>query len=343
MNLRYFGYVVRDNKQQNAFIYNINLIMKAYCESNNSLLKSGFLHNGENIYLIKIEEHQNLYYLIKTNNNDIIKQVNQKSFSVGDIQDKLTADEKIGFASYVYFCNRTNILAIANSIGSPRIDTLCQYINVLFSKAGVGTYEIEASALTKNSEKKDLLKMEVVNSIFIDVDANKGVGKLIKDYLFSNDQSGIGNFKITVESTTGNMKDAFSGLMTSFTDSQGVVNNVNDSGIEKIGAKAKLDALRGQLLDYWLDNENGLSDTLNPKAKRKSLMEQIEEKFDGNLSKDSYYKSFVEQKCVVVEANSNLDIFKDKKAFDIKNTAYETQIENNTENVVDLNVRASGE
>lgn len=321
MNLRYFGYSIRDKNQQNAFVYNIKGILDAYCNSTNNILKSSFIDNGENVYLIKIDEHKNLFYLIKTNNHDLIKQVNKVNFSVGDIQDKLSADERIGFASYIYFCDRSSIFALANSIGSPRFDNLCEFINALFSKVGLNDFEFEACALNKNAEKKDLLKMEVVNSIFIDVDANKGLGKLIKDYLFTRNQSGIGNFKITVESTSGNIKDAFTGMMNEFTDSSGNIDVIDDTGVQKIGAKAKLDSLRGNLLDYWLDNESCLSDVLNPKAKRKSINEQIEEKFDNNLFKDSYYEGFKIQKNIKVESNSFLDVYKKSAKFNLSDAA----------------------
>ncbi|HAT8001525.1 TPA: hypothetical protein GF082_18820 [Citrobacter braakii] len=321
MKLRYFGYVVRNNKEQKEFIYNINNVLSAYCQSDNTLLKNSFVYNKENVYLLKIPTHQNLYFLIKTHNNEIINQINKKTFTVSNIKDKLTDDEKIGFASYVYFDDRNNIFAIANSINSPRVDVLCEYINVLFSKVGLGNYEIEASSLTKNSKKKDLLEMEVINSIYVDVDASKGLGTVIKDYLFSTGTQGIGNFKIVVESTTGNMKDAFSGLMSNFTNEDGVLENINESGLQKIGAKAKQDALRGQLLDYWLDNESGLSDPINPKAKVRTIMEQIERKYDDNLFKDEYYISFVEQKCVKVEPCKQLDVFKKLEAFNLKQVA----------------------
>ena len=321
MKLRYFGYVVRNNKEQKEFIYNINKIIDAYCQSNNVLLKNSFVYNKENVYLLKIPDHKNLYFLIKTHNNEIINQINKKTFAVSNIKDKLSDDEKIGFSSYVYFSERNNVFAIANSINSPRVDVLCEYVNVLFSKVGLGDYEVEASSLTKNAKKKDLLEMEVINSIYVDVDASKGLGAVIKDYLFSNGTQGIGNFKIVVESTTGNMKDAFSGLISNFTNEDGVLENMSENGLQKIGAKAKQDALRGQLLDYWLDNESGLSDPINPKAKVKTIMEQIEKKYDDNLLKDDYYSSFVEQKCVLVEPCKQLDAFRNVEAFNLKEVA----------------------
>ena len=198
----------------------------------------------------------------------------------------------MGFASYLYIDSKRSIVALANSSISPRCDALADYFNSLFTKLDIDNYEVEFKALSKQAKKKDLLEMEMVNSAYVDVDASKGIGRVIMRELFSSKQGGVGKFKITIEGNA-NMKEAFSNLLNRFTDAKGKY--IEEGGVNSIGAKAKEDELKGQLMDYWLDNEGALHDNLNPRAKTKSLSVQIDEKVEENKKLTSLYDNFLVQ------------------------------------------------
>ncbi|MCF2901556.1 hypothetical protein L1267_14340 [Pseudoalteromonas sp. OFAV1] len=307
MKLYYFSYFIRKISTQEKLIHNISDLLTAYCKSNNNALKGSFKYGDEKLYLAKIDGYKNTYYFLKTNNNDLLKRINENSISVGDIKDKLHNNEKVAFTSHIHLSSDRSILAIASGVSCPRIDTFADYFNNLIKKLGLNDYEIEFTALTSNATKKDLLEMEVVNSIFVDVDADNGSGKAILSELFGDTNSGIGGFKITVESTQGNIKEAL----------KKIINKKDKSGIVRIGAKAKHSELKGQLMDYWLDNENALSDKLSPSAKRKSLADQIGEKFDSNAQLQTLYNSFISNLTnAKTDTDANLVSANDQKYFD---------------------------
>lgn len=314
MKLRYFGYYLRNEIMQNKFLYNIKPIIDAYTKSSNCALKSSFKIGNEHVYLTKISGHQNLYYLIQTNDRDLIRKVNSLTFTVQNIREILNTDEKIGFTSYVYIDPKLNIIALANSIASPKYDVLNDFINNLFSKIGLKNYKIEMSALSQNKNKKELMKMEIVNSMFIDIAADRGIGSLISNALFGSHASGIGNFKITIQSTRGNIKDSFDYFAKNNIDE----NNMLDKklGATSFGVRAKEDSLRGHLLDYWLDNEECIFDTINPKAKRKNVAQQIEGKFDSNKDKDNLLDKFTTSLSLIAKNDAILDKYKDHRTID---------------------------
>ncbi|TCN78035.1 hypothetical protein [Shewanella fodinae] len=311
MKLYYFSYIIRKISTQEKYLHNIADLLGAFHKSNNVALKSSFKRGDEKLYLTKIDGYLNTYYFLKTSNDDLLKRINEQNFTVSDIKDKLESGEKMAFTAHIHFSTAQPILAIASGIGCPRLDVFADYTNELFKKVGLNDYEVEFTALSANSTKKDLLEMEVVNSIFIDIDADEGIGKTFLKELAGEYTSGVGSFRVTVESTQGNIKDTFRKI---------IKKNDQDKnrGIIRVGAKAKHDELTGQLMDYWLDNENVLADKINPKAKRKSIADQIGEKFDQNSQAITLYEKFINnQPNVNSTENATLTRFNAPESFNV--------------------------
>ncbi|CAK3116174.1 RexA-like intracellular sensor of abortive infection system [Vibrio crassostreae] len=321
MKLRYFGYYLREFDSQETFLYNIKPIIDAFVSSNNIELKSSFKRGDEKLYLTKVAAQKNLYYFVRTSDDDIIKRVNEQSITVGEISDNLAANEKVAFASYVYICQEREVIACASGMSCPRFDDLTDYINEMFRKVGLNNYEVNLSALTTTSSKKDLLEMEVVNSIYIDVAADRDISKYLCKKLTGSETGSLGNLRITVEPSGSNMKDVFRKIVHKH-DTTG--QSTNTDGIMQIGAKGKHDELKGQLMDHWLDNENNLTDSLNPKAKRRKLPDQIGEKFDQNEHLASLFNEYVSNNRLVRKSVALLDQYKEVKPFAAKVSKVDT-------------------
>ncbi|MEZ9595724.1 hypothetical protein AB4298_13910 [Shewanella sp. 10N.261.52.F9] len=311
MKLRYFGYYLRKCDTQKKFLFNIKSIIDAFIASSNMELKSSFKRGDDKLYLTHVSGQQHLYYFVRTSDDDLIKRINEQNLTVSDISEKLSANEKVAYASYVYLSPTDNIMACAGSTSCPRFDDFGDYLNELFNKAGLDNYEFFIEALTSNSDKKDLMKMEMVNSVYVDVAADKSLGKLIAKELTGNSNANLGNFRITIEPTGLNLKQTFVSMLKKLAPSGKAKNT---QGVTRIGAKAKHDELKGQLTDYWLDNENSLSDSLNPRAKVK-LADQITAKYDENQSLTSLYKSYISNKKLKIEADTLLSKYANKAEF----------------------------
>lgn len=311
MKLRYFGYYLRNFDTQKKFLFNIKPIVDAFISSNNMDLKSSFERGDDKLYLTPITGHKNIYYFIRTSDDDFIKRINEKNLTVTDIVDKLSANEKVAYASHVYLSEIDCVMACASGISCPRFDDFADYINELFNKVGLDGYGYHIDALSLNSEKVDLLKMELVNSVYLDVAADKSLGKLIAKELTGNSDSSIGNFRITIEPAGTNLKDAFSSMLNRLAPKG---SPDNQQGVTSIGAKAKLNEFKGQLNEYWLDNERNLTDNLNPKARRK-LPDQISSKYDENKTLSDLYKKYISNNNLKVKKDKLLSMYEDNKKF----------------------------
>ncbi|MFA0522791.1 hypothetical protein AB4517_04095 [Vibrio sp. 10N.222.52.C3] len=315
MKLRYFGYYLREFDSQETFLYNIKPIIDAFVSANNIELKSSFKRGDEKLYLTKVAAQKNLYYFVRTSDDDIIKRVNEQNITVGEISDNLAANEKVAFASYVYICPERQVIACASGMSCPRFDDLADYINEMFKKVGLNKYEVGLSALTTTSSKTDLLEMEVVNSIYIDVAADRDISRYLCKKLTGSESGSLGNLRITIEPSGSNMRDVFRKIVHRH-DTTG--NSQSSDGITQIGAKAKHDELKGQLMDHWLDNENNLVDSLNPKAKRRKLPDQISEKFDQNELLALLFRDYVSNNRYKEKSVPLLDQYKEVKPFAAK-------------------------
>jgi ribose 5-phosphate isomerase RpiB len=313
MKLRYFGYYLRELGSQEPFLYNIKPIIDAFVSSKNLRLKSSFKRGDEKLYLTKVAAQKNLYYFVRTSDDDIIKRVNEQNITVGEIADYLEENEKIAFASYLYICPKIQVIAFASGVSSPRFDDFTDYINEVFQKIQLKDYEIGLSALTTTSSKKDLLEMEVVNSIYVDIAADRDISRYLCKKLTGSESGSLGNLRITIEPSGSNMRDVFRKIVHKL-DKTG--NAKNNNGVIQIGAKAKHDELKGQLMDHWLDSENNLVDQLSPRAKRKKLADQICEKFDANTKLVSLFKAYATNNRYKEKQVPLLDKYKTVKPFD---------------------------
>jgi Fe-S cluster assembly iron-binding protein IscA len=338
MKLRYFGYYLRKFDNQKKFLFNIKSIVDAFIDSNNMELKSSFKRGGDKLYITQVAEQKHLYYFVRTSDDDLIKRINEKSLTVSDIAEQLSANEKMAYVSYVYLNPIDNIMACASSTSCPRFDDFSDYINELFIKVGLANYELNIAALTSSSNKKDLMKMEMVNSVYVDVAADKSLGKLIAKELTGNSNASLGNFRITVEPTGINLKKPFIEMLNRLAPSGEVKNT---QGVIQIGAKAKHNELKGQLIDYWLDNENNLVDSLNPKAKTK-LPDQITAKYDDNSNLDSLYNKYVRNNSLKSETDILLSKYEETSQFAKKmQTPIDSISSANDEVVVAINTEVS--
>jgi hypothetical protein len=333
MKLRYFGYYLREFDSQEPFLYNIKSIVDAFVSSNNIELKSSFKRGDEKLYLTKVAAQQNLYYFVRTSDDGIIKQINERSITVGEISDNLGENEKIAFASYVYICPKLQVVACASGMSSPRFDDFTDYINEMFQKIELNNFEIGLSALTTTSNKKDLLEMEVVNSIYIDIAADRDISRYLCQKLTGSESGSIGNLRITIEPSGSNMRDVFRKIVHTI-DTTDKAKNSN--GILQIGAKAKHDELKGQLMDHWLDNENNLTDQLNPKAKRNKLPDQICKKFDQNEKLESLFKAYVSNNRYKEKRVPLLEKYKKVTHFSSKKSDIDTSKDAENDNLVSI-------
>lgn len=311
MKQRYFGYYLRKLDSQEKFLFNLKPFVDAFVGSSNMELKSSFKRGDDKLYFTHITGQQHLYYFIRTSDDGFIKRINEQNQMVSDIAENLSEGEKIAYASYVYLSATDCIMACASSTSCPRFDNFAEYINELFKKIGLDNYEFHIDALTSNSDKIDLMKMEMVNSVYVDVAADKSLGRLIAKTLTGEETTNLGNFRIIIEPTGLNMKQTFVSMLNRFAPSSKIQNS---DGVIRIGAKAKHNELKGQLTDYWLDNENNLTDSLNPRTKTK-LPDQITAKYDENKYLKTQYDRYVKNQNLNTKADTELSKFADKASF----------------------------
>ncbi|MGF1758403.1 hypothetical protein L4D76_10730 [Photobacterium sagamiensis] len=307
MKLRYFAYTVRQQDTQQKILYNLKLGFDAFCEYDNKSLKGDFKKGDEKLYLIKVTTHQNLFYFVRTSDDSFLKRIDLQNITIGELQDKLNVHEKVVHTSYVYICPEREIIGFANGTGCPRPDSLQDYINLLFEKVGLDNFKVKLEALSESATKEELMKMDVVSSMFIDTSADRTLGRLVSGWLTgSDDEDFKGKITITIKPESNNMKDTFTKILNRHSLEQ------NDSEILQIGAKAKHNELHGQLVDYWLDQSSKLADPLNPRAKRMNLHEQIEDKVDNNTRLKSVFKSHIDNipNLNVMKSHPQLDAYK---------------------------------
>lgn len=334
MKLRYFGYSLREQKDQSKKLINIKRLVDTYAKSKEPALKNTFKRADDLLYITNVTGYQNLYYFIRTSDDSLLKKIDTENFDVNELSSDLESNEKVAFAAVLYICPTRNVIAIGNNMGSPRIDSLAGFLNQLMAKLHFENYELEVKALTKKSMKKDLMEMEMINSVFLDIDANDGLGKRIVQELTGDSESSIGSFRIKIEPSSGNLKGAFKKILNKYTYGN---KPKKGSGIIKVGAKAKHDELQGRLLDYWLDNESTLFSNVDPKKASPSLPDQINTAVNDHGYLEECYLEFIKEQNIKKVKKSPFNSLDDNYI----QTIYSVSNDNNVTNFSDSVGKAS--
>jgi hypothetical protein len=103
MRANYFGYYLIDRQRDRNILFDIRQFLTAFCNFNLPEYKNQFNHNQENLYLFNLT--RNLFILIMTRSNEIIKKINRDRLELREIYDLLDKGDQLGFVSYnIVFC-----------------------------------------------------------------------------------------------------------------------------------------------------------------------------------------------------------------------------------------------
>src|SRR5690606_28146571 len=115
MQATYYQYYFTKGNGQKKYSVDLRPFLQKYCSWKTTVFKSQFEHAGERLYLIHTVGDQ--YLFLHTLDNEIIKKIDSKNLTLGDLKAYLAGDSA-GFASYLNF--REDFFGIACKVLSPR-------------------------------------------------------------------------------------------------------------------------------------------------------------------------------------------------------------------------------
>lgn len=131
-------------------------------------------------YMAFLHVKENVFILLVTKEDEIIKSFNTTNFETGDIVAKLNSDEKISFASFVYIGEAS--LAVAYTMHGPRSSYLTLYMN-RFLRLIKADCEFKMVTIESQTSVERFKKLEHIGATTVEFPVSNSIAKMLGNFL----------------------------------------------------------------------------------------------------------------------------------------------------------------
>ncbi|GAA5004780.1 hypothetical protein FNZ56_06770 [Pseudoluteimonas lycopersici] len=285
MQATYYQYYFTKGNGQKKYWVDLRPFLQKYCSWKTPVFKSKFEHAGERLYLIHTVGDQ--YLFLHTLDNEIIKKIDSKNLTLGDLKTYLAGDSA-GFASYLNF--REDFFGIACKVLSPRGATFSNYINQVIEALKL-PYKFHAVALTHQMQRKDISKLSRVGKITVELQRDNQLHEDLVEFISGKtgqNYAEVGPIEITIrpEKRLGNIKAIL----------QGVSSQIGQKGVTDFEARA-VTAVADKVIDVYLVGEGAVRHPISGDTDAK-----IQRDFDKQMSKNA----LLQEKLTEMRSNANV-------------------------------------
>jgi hypothetical protein len=269
MKLSYFGYCLEHKKTKRKYRNDMLPFLKAFCKVNDPIFKNKFTSlTDEKMYLFNVSPK--IFLFVMTKSHEIIKKIDTKTIDVDEIYSKLGINDKLGFASYIYFGE--SYYGIASTIQGPRNKSFNYFINSVISNVNISKYEFKSIPFMHQYDKSEILSYPFIGKTVVQVGEGNNLFDHIKGYI-GLEVDDIDSFIVEIKpKRRSSIKQSFSSFSS----------RINDIGLHKYIVKAK-ESQDESLEDFYIACSGGVSDLIYGKNDSKIHIE-IADKCENNAT-----------------------------------------------------------
>lgn len=245
MKLAYYHYFFKEAHKRNAprYIHDINPILKAYTDYTDITFKKEMKGNDGNTLLLMPTTRPNIYMLVVTREEEIIKAINMRDLKCEDVQKRFSEDESCGFAAYFLVTDR--LIAIAATTHGPRAAALDRFITMLLERLGIFQWRMRKQALGDSITVNQARSMAHISTANVKIGKDHPLYARFKQ-LLSLGQDPVESFQVIIRGKRKkNIKDS---AMRIVSQAAGC------PGLDRLTIRAKA-ALDDMLTDYFVEKE----------------------------------------------------------------------------------------
>lgn len=280
MKLNYYGYYIRDNQKQENYLMDLRDFFRFFCAYKNPAYKNRFKRYTEHVYMLS--STRNLYFFLQTHNSEIVKKINAKDISLGEVADLLSKDESLGFASYVYFDG--HYFGFASTVLAPKCRGFVEFVNSIFHSLDLPQHSFCLHPLIRTSTKDEVLSMPFVGTTTIQVSKDNPLYKDLFDFVGGKAEefADVDSFELVMKPRKRqSIHKAVDRLVTA----------VQDTDLDKLVIRAK-DGLQNSLVDFYLEGKGIIADYITVREPGQVATE-ISEKIKANPILSAKVKEFL--------------------------------------------------
>lgn len=210
-----------------------------------------------------------VYFLVKTNDSDIIKKVDINNLEINDISKILGKNEKIGFASYFIVKDKT--LGFASTLYAPKTRELTEIINLILTD-NYSDFYFNLEPLTNKITTDDAVELSYIGVTNLRCQSNTGLFNNIISFLGGVTETNVDGIEIIIRpKRSKNIKNTVIPI---------IKNVSNELDIIKVKAKTEL---ADQAIEIYIDDKNAIQGIID--NKEKDIPSKLEQNYQSLRSK----------------------------------------------------------
>lgn len=251
MKLSYYHYYFKEKKRRQAprVCHDIQPLLNAYLAYPDMDWKNQIKGDDEEQLLLLRTNNANVYMLVATRHQEIIKAINTQAMTCADLRERLEEDESAGFAAY--FRCREDVLGLAATLRGPRTTALHRFVTEVIDRLGGSRWRFHLQPVGASLTFEQARGMAFVSRTSLKVGPENPVFQSLKE-LFAADSNDIGYFQITVAGKRNrNLKDVY----------EAIAAEADGEELERMTIRAKA-VVDEALTDYFVETDGRLSDDI---------------------------------------------------------------------------------
>lgn len=230
-----------------------------------------------------------VYLFVMTKSSEIIKAIDENKMSQSDIYEKLSVDESLGFASYVF--PQVDYFGMGSTFYGPKITKFSQFINRIFKELGIAGVEFKMSALTSSATVTEVLQMPFVARTTFEIGKNNNLFQNLKEYFGDEIETDTEAVEIIIKpKRRKDMNNSF----------QAIASTIENADLKKFIVKAK-NELGEAATDFYIVGSGAISDLISVSQNEGSIAATMRRKAIANDLLSEKLREFIDEENI----NSN--------------------------------------
>ncbi|MDH4317120.1 MAG: hypothetical protein OEV64_01900 [Desulfobulbaceae bacterium] len=299
MKVTYFKYWILH--KENRYRFSILPLLKAFANYNNPEFKKLFTSKSdENLFLFPVKNKIFLFTIVK--DNEIVKAINANDLSHEDIHKRLSDDEQLGFASYLYIDD--HYYGIASTFFGPKNTYWTDFVNDLFQKLNIHGCWLESAPFPVEASRNEALQLDFKGSTYIEINNQNTIWTQLKSLLcIDND----------VNTISLSFKPQRRKEMRVSVDN--IINNLEDTGLQKYIIKGKK-TIEDSLTDFYIVGSGHISDSIIAKEETE-ICHALLDKIKRNTLLSNSLEAFKNDTAYLTTSFDAITIYHDPDDWDL--------------------------
>lgn len=286
MKLSYYHYYFKNRKSRSENPPRMSCDLRPILRNFMQMAGKGFPKSisgkdGETIFMAPTSK-SNVYALIATRSQDLIRAVNMQKLTSVDIAERLQKDETAAFASYIAVSGEA--LGIASTLRGPRMSAVHEFLNDLVQrKLEQSKLEVHLQEVGSRTTSQEALRMARIARTTVCVSRKSELGeRLTKFFGAEKNSDKVENITVIFKAQKKeNIADTYSAVERAS----------SGDGLEKLEIRAQ-HAEDSTMADYLIDRDSKFSEDIGT-GPESYIVSAIHNQFNGNVVLDSYIENIL--------------------------------------------------